>query len=169
MMASQVIVSRSSTSTITLILPLYSSKEPTFTTFHYPFRYKVYTLLPINSHTRRFGLSVSSRRCPSSFHESYRMGRTSASTSLIPQLVQALIPPQHDASAGVQSSSGALKHLALKSKSEMFSCVLPINLHILRDAFEGISQPAVLSSIRSPTLDSIWYHAPWLLGYMRRR
>ena len=112
-------------------------------------------VLPINSHTRRFGLSVSSRRCPSSFHESYRMGRTSASTSLIPQLVQALIPPQHDASAGVQSSSGALKHLALKSKSEMFSCVLPINLHILRDAFEGISQPAVLSSIRSPTLDSI--------------
>ena len=83
------------------------------------------------------------------------MGRTSASTSLMIQLVQAVIPPQHDAFVGVQSSCGALKHLALKSKSEMFSCVLPINLHIPRDAFEGISQPAVLSSIRSPTLDSI--------------
>ena len=30
---------------------------------------------------------------------------------------------------GVQSSSGALKHLALKCKSEMFSCVSLTNLH----------------------------------------
>ena len=56
-------------------------------------------VLPINSHTQRFGLSVSSRRCPSSFYESYRMGGTSTSTSLRSQLVQAVIPPQHDASA----------------------------------------------------------------------
>lgn len=28
-------------------------------------------------------------------YDSYPMGRTSASTSLIPQLVQAVIPPQH--------------------------------------------------------------------------
>lgn len=55
-------------------------------------------VLPINSHTQRFGLSVSSRRCPSSFYESYRMGGTSTSTSLRSQLVQAVIPPQHGAS-----------------------------------------------------------------------
>ena len=48
-----------------------------------------------NLHTRRFGLPVSSRRCPSSFYESYRMGGTSPSTSLMRQLVQAVIPPQH--------------------------------------------------------------------------
>ena len=112
-MASQVIVSRSSTSTITLILPLYSSKEPTFTTFHYPFRYKVYTLLPINSHT------------------------------------------QHDVFEGVQSSSGALKRLALKSKSETFSCVLLTNSHTRRDAFEETDPPAVLSSIHSPILGRV--------------
>lgn len=52
-----------------------------------------------NLHTRRFGLPVSSRRCPSSFYESYRMGGTSPSTSLMRQLVQAVIPPQHDAFA----------------------------------------------------------------------
>ena len=68
---------------------------------HLALKYKSEMLncvLPINSHTRRFGLTVSFRRSPSSFYESYRMGRTSASTSLIPQLVQAVIPPQHDAS-----------------------------------------------------------------------
>lgn len=83
------------------------------------------------------------------------MGRTSASTSLMIQLVQAVILPQHGASVGVQSSSGALKHLALKCQSEMFNYVLLTSLHILRDAFEGISQPAVLFSIHSPTLDSV--------------
>ncbi len=47
----------------------------------------------------------------------------------MPQLVQAVILPQHGVSVGVQSSSGALKHLALKCQSEMFNCVLPINSH----------------------------------------
>ena len=56
------------------------------------------------------------------------------SSTFFSQLVQAVIPPLHDASAGVQSSSGALKHLALKCQSEMFNCVLPINSHILRFA-----------------------------------
>ena len=129
-MASQVIVSRSPTSTITLILPLYSSKEPTFTTFHYPFRYKVYTLLPINSHTKRFTVTVSFRRKLLPLRQLYprapslpsvspcRMGGSSASTSLKPQLLQAVIPPQHD-------------------------------------AFAEKDPPAVLSSIHSPILDSV--------------
>lgn len=50
----------------------------------------------------------------------------------MPQLVQAVILPQRDASVGVQSSSGSLKHLALKCKSEMFNFVLPINSHTPR-------------------------------------
>ena len=66
-----------------------------------------------------------------------------------------VILPQHDASVGVQSSSGALKRLVLKSKSETFSCVLLINSHTRHDAFEEISQPAVLSSIHSPIFDSV--------------
>lgn len=52
-----------------------------------------------NLHIQRFGLTVSYRRCPSSFYESYRMGGITASTSLMSQLVQAVIPPQRDASA----------------------------------------------------------------------
>ena len=56
-------------------------------------------VLPTSLHTRQFGLTVSFRRSPSSFYESYRMGRSSTSTSLMPQLVQAVILPQHDASA----------------------------------------------------------------------
>ncbi len=52
-----------------------------------------------NLHTRRFRLTVSFCRFLSSFYESYRMGRSSPSTSLMSQLVQAVIRPQHDASA----------------------------------------------------------------------
>ena len=63
-----------------------------------------------------------------------RMSGTSASTSLRSQLVQAVIPPQHDAFAGVQSSCGALKRLAMQSKSETFNCVLPAKLHTQRFA-----------------------------------
>ena len=151
------------------------------------------------------------------------MGGTTASTSLKSQLVQVVILPQHDAFVGVQSSSGALKHLALKCKSEMFNCVLPINSHTRRfavtvsfrrklltlrqlcprapsrpsvspcrmggaststslksqlvqvvippqhDASVEKDPPAALSSIHSLILDSVWYHAPWLLGYMRHK
>ena len=83
------------------------------------------------------------------------MGGSSASTSLKPQLVQAVIPPQRDAFVGVQSSSGALKRLDLKSKSETFSCVLPINSHTQHGASVEKDPPAVLSSIHIPTLDRV--------------
>ena len=83
------------------------------------------------------------------------MGGTSTSTSLRSQLVQAVIPPQLDASVGVQSSSGALKHLALKCQSEMFNCVLPINSRTQRDASAETDPPAGLFSIHSPILDSV--------------
>ena len=109
-----------------------------------------------NSRTQRFAVTVSFRRKLLTLQQLYprapsrpsvspcRMGGTSASTSLISQLVQAVIPPQHDAFVGVQSSSGALKHLALKCKSEMFNCVLPINSHTLHDASEEKDPPAGL-------------------------
>ena len=67
---------------------------------------KLSMFLQAKFHTRRFGLPVSSRRCPSSFYESYRMGGTSPSTSLMPQLVQAVIPPQHDAFEGINPLAG---------------------------------------------------------------
>ena len=49
-----------------------------------------------------------------------------------------MIRPQHGASVGVQSSCGALKRLALKCKSEMFSYVSLINSHTQHDAFVGV-------------------------------
>ena len=116
---------------------------------HLALKYKSEMLncvLPINSHTRRFAVTVSFRRklltlrqlCPRAPSRPSvspcRMGGTSASTSLISQLVQAVTLPQHDAFVGVQSSTGALKHIALKCKSEMFNCVLPINSHTRRFA-----------------------------------
>ena len=39
-------------------------------------------------------------------YDGYPMGRTSASTSLMPQLVQAVIPPRHDASAETDPLAG---------------------------------------------------------------
>ena len=83
------------------------------------------------------------------------MGGSSASTPLKSQLVQAVIPPQRGAFVGVQSSTGALKRLVLKSKSETFSCILPANSHTQHDAFEETNQLAALSSIHSPTLGSV--------------
>ena len=43
------------------------------------------------------------------------------------------------------------------------------NLHTRHDAFAEKDPPAVLSSTHSPTLDRVWYHAPWLPHYRRYR
>ena len=49
------------------------------------------------------------------------------------------------------------------------NCVSLTNSHTRRDAFEGINPPAGLSSIHSPILDRVWYHAPWWQHYRRYR
>ena len=122
-------------------------------------------VLPINSHTLRFAVTVSFRRKLLTLRQLHprapsrpsvspcRMGGASTSTSLKSQLVQAVILPQRDAFVEVQSSSGALKHLALKCKSEMFNCVSLTNSHTQHDASEETDPPAALSSIHSPILD----------------
>ena len=73
------------------------------------------------------------------------MGGTSPSTTLMPQLVQAVILPQHDA---FLDSKGSVNLLSI-------SCVLLTSLHTPHDAFEEIDPPAGLSSIRIPTLDKV--------------
>ena len=74
-----------------------------------------------------------------------RLGRSSPSTSLMPQLVQAVILPQHGASADSKGSGNFLR----------ISSVLPTSLHIRRDVFVEIDPPAGLSSIHSPTLGRV--------------
>ena len=63
-------------------------------------------------------------------YDSYPMGRTSASTSLMPQLVQAVILPQHDAFADSKGSVNLLRII----------CILPTSLHIRRDVFVGLKR-----------------------------
>ena len=63
-----------------------------------PFYFSLSQIERAEPRTKRFGLTVSFRRFPSSFYESYPMGGASTSTSLMPQLVQVVIPPPHDAS-----------------------------------------------------------------------
>ena len=72
-------------------------------------------------------------------------GRSFTSTSLMPQLVQAVILPQHGASADSKGSGNFLR----------ISSVLPTSLHIRRDVFVEIDPPAGLSSIHSPTLGRV--------------
>ena len=71
--------------------------------------------------------------------------RASTSTSLMPQLVQAVIRPQHDASVDSKGLENLLR----------ISCVLLTSLHTRRDAFVETSQLAVLSSTHILTLDRV--------------
>ena len=73
------------------------------------------------------------------------MGGTSPSTSLMPQLVQAVIPPQHDAFVDSKGSKNLLR----------ISYVSLTSLHIRRDASAEKDPPAGLSSIHNLTLGKV--------------
>ena len=73
------------------------------------------------------------------------MGGTSPSTSLMPQLVQAVIPPQHDAFVDSKGSVNILR----------ISYVSLTSLHTPRDAFVETSPPAGLSSTHIPILGRV--------------
>ena len=49
------------------------------------------------------------------------------------------------------------------------NCVSLTNSHTRHDAFVETNPPVVLSSIRIPILDRVWYHAPWLRHCKRYR
>ena len=65
------------------------------------------------------------------------------------------------------------KSLAIKAFDYPFrykvSRLLPAKLHTQRDASAETNPPAGLSSIHSPILDRVWYHAPWWQHYRRYR
>ena len=104
------------------------------------------------------GLLLPYRFVVNSFlYDSYPMGRSSASTSLMPQLVQAVILPQHDAFVDSKGLGNLLR----------ISYVSLTNLHTQHDASAEIDPPAGLSSNRIPALDIVWYHAPWWRRYRR--
>ena len=73
------------------------------------------------------------------------MGGASTPTSLMPQLVQAVILPQHDAFVDSKGSGNLLR----------ISYVLLTSLHTPRDAFAEKDPPAGLSSIHSLTLGRV--------------
>ena len=77
------------------------------------------TLLQAKLHTRRFAITPYRFVVNSLLYGSYRMGGTSPSTTLMPQLVQAVILPQHDAFVDSKGSVNLLR----------ISCVLLTSLH----------------------------------------
>ena len=95
-----------------------------------PFYFSLSQIGRADPRTQRFGLTVSFRRFPSSFCESYRMGRSSTSASLMPQLVQVVIRPQHGAFVDSKGLGNLLR----------ISYVSLTNLHILRDVFVGLKR-----------------------------
>ena len=87
-------------------------------------------------------------RVGSLFHSTkfIAMGGTSPSTSLMPQLVQAVIPPQHDAFVDSKGSVNILRGLATFHST---------SLHIRRDASAGIDPPAGLLQFIAYILDRV--------------
>ena len=73
------------------------------------------------------------------------MGRSSVSTSLMPQLVQVVTPPQHGAFVASKGSVNLLR----------ISYVSLTSLHIRRDASAEKDPPAGLSSIHNLTLGKV--------------
>ena len=110
-------------------------------------------------HTQRFGLTVSFRRFPSSFYESYPMGGASTPTSLMPQLVQQWYRLNMMRLWNSKGSGNLLR----------INYVSLTNSHTRRGASVETDPPVVLSSIHSPTLGRVWYHAPWLQHCRRYR
>ena len=110
---------------------------------------RINCVLQTSLHTQRFGLTVSSRRCPSSFYESYRMGGTSHSTSLMPQFLQAVIRPQHDAFVDSKGSGNLLRIICISQTSlhiQRFAITVSFrrNLLTLRQLYpRAPSQPSV--------------------------
>ena len=77
---------------------LENAKKPYNQGFSLLIHTKVSRLSPRNLHTQRFAVAVSFRRKLLTLRQ-LSHGQTSASTLLMPQLVQAVIPPQRDAFA----------------------------------------------------------------------
>ena len=93
---------------------LENAKKPYNQGFSLLLRSKVFTLFPAEPRTQRFAVAVSFRRKLLTLRQLHPrapsrpsvspcpMGGTSASTSLMPQLVQVVIPPQHGVFAGLK-------------------------------------------------------------------
>ena len=136
--------------------------------------------------TQRFGLALSFRRFPYSFYESYRMGDhlllllwclssykqwyclnmmrlwdSKGSVNLL--RINCVLPTNlHTRRDTFVDSKGSVNLLRI-------NCVSLTNSHTLHGAFEEINPPVGLSSIHSPTLGRVWYHAPWWQRYRRYR
>ena len=123
----------------------------TIKAFHYPFRYKVSRLLPTNLHTRRFGLTESFRRFPSSFYEYYPIGGASTSTSLMTQLVQAVIPPQHVVIASM--------YIIERYPNDMsFNDTMIQNKQIKLFYFTRLSIIGISKLLKIYTINKVFYH-----------
>ena len=119
---------------------------------------KLSRLLPAKIHTQRFGLALSFRRFPYSFYESYTPGHL---LDLRSHLVAWEIIYFYFADASARTSSDTASTWCVCGTQKVWgnllriSSVLPTSLHIRRDVFVETSQPAGLSSTRTPTLGRV--------------
>ena len=120
-------------------------------------------ILPISSHTQRFGLTVSFRRKLLTLRQLYprvpsqpsvlpcRMGRTSTSTTLMTQLVQAVIPPQHVVIASM--------YIIERYPNDMsFNDTMIQNKQIKLFYFTRLSIIGISKLLKIYTINKVFYH-----------
>ena len=133
---------------------------------------RISCVLLTSIHIQRFGLTVSYRRCPSSFYESYTPGHLLDLRSHLVAWAEHLLLLRWCLSSYKQWYRLNMMRLwDSKGLGNLLriSCVLLTNSHTQHDASVETNPQAGLSSIRIPTLDRVWYHAPWWRHYKRYR
>ena len=116
-----------------------------------PFYFSLSQIGRAEPRTQRFGLTVSFRRFLSSFYESYPMGGASASTSLMTQLVQAVIPPQHVVIASM--------YIIERYPNDMsFNDTMIQNKQIKLFYFTRLSIIGISKLLKIYTINKVFYH-----------
>lgn len=116
-----------------------------------PFYFSLSQIGRAEACTRRFGLTVSFRRFPSSFYEYYPIGGASASTLLMPQLLQVVIPPQHVVIASM--------YIIERYPNDMsFNDTMIQNKQIKLFYFTRLSIIGISKLLKIYTINKVFYH-----------
>ena len=116
-----------------------------------PFYFSLFQIGRAEPRTQRFGLTVSFRRFPSSFYEYYPIGGASTSTSLMTQLVQAVIPPQHVVIASM--------YIIERYPNDMsFNDTMIQNKQIKLLYFTRLSIIGISKLLKIYTINKVFYH-----------
>ena len=116
-----------------------------------PFYFSLSQIGRAEPRNQRLGLTVSFRRFPSSFYEYYPIGGASTSTSLMTQLVQAVIPPQHVVIASM--------YIIERYPNDMsFNDTMIQNKQIKLFYFTRLSIIGISKLLKIYTINKVFYH-----------